>query len=241
MNKSLQIAGVSIVSAAVGLAIGYKVAEKRLTAQFEERLQNEEELMRVYFTTNTQVKKYKTPEEAVADLIPEEELNAPEAEKVVDPRERQQKVQYNKIVTEQKYDPADHFDEAEQGALAAEEVLVRKNVFNTPIDKSLPYVISQDDFMGNATGFDQATLTYYSDGTLSDEKEDIIEDQRMTVGVSLDVRFGEESSDENTVHIRNESLRMEFEVVRSDRSYAEDVLGQGAVPETPQARLRREG
>jgi len=199
MDKSLQIAGVSILSAAAGLVVGYKVAEKRLTTQFELRLQQEEELMRTFFTTKPEVKKYPTPEAAVADLIP-----VPEQEKLVDPRETAQKVQYNKIVKKEEY----IVDEEDEGAKAAAEEFVRKNVFDAnKRNAEDPEVIEQDDFMGNVNGFEQSTLTFYADGQLADDRDMIIDDQLGTVGPGIGGRFGEGSSDENTVHIRNTRLR----------------------------------
>lgn len=216
MDKSLQIAGVSIVSAAAGLIIGYKVAEKRLAAQFEERLETETSEMKTFFE---QVKKpYATPEEAVADLIPE-------PAQIVDPREKAQKVQYNKIV--KVYEG----DDEEQGAAAAEEEIVASNIFQPKVlpnpDPTKPYVISQEVFMLGEPEFDQVTLTYYLEGaTLTDEREDILDDPINTVGDAFVNSFGSFSSDDNTVHVRNERIGIDFEIVKTESSYRKDVLGE---------------
>jgi hypothetical protein len=236
MNQSLQIAGISIVSAAVGLAVGYKVAEKRLAAQFEERLERETAEMKTFYQN---VKKpYSTPEEAVADLIPQPETVVVPA--MVDPREKAQKVQYNKIVKTEEYVAVE--DESEEGAAAAEEELIHQNIFESVRDTENPYIISEDDFMGNETGYEQATLTFYvKGGVLADEREDVIDDMTNTTGNDFPSRFGSGSDNENVVYIRNEKLQMEFEVLKSDRSYEEDVLGMDQPPESPRNRLRREG
>jgi len=95
--------------------------------------------------------------------------------------------------------------------------------------------------MENEPEFEQATLTYYEKGaTLADFREDIIEDYDKIIGEEFMLSFGTGSSDENSVHVRNEFLKMDFEVVRSENSYEQDVLGVEENPiKNPSARQRR--
>lgn len=220
MNESLKFIGATAAGIAVGLVVGYKVAEKRLSVQFEERLERETAEMKVFYKA---VKKpYATPEEAVADLMPEPDPE-PEEAKIVDPRVKAQKVQYNKIVKVEEYEaPADD----EEGAKAAEDLV--RNIF-TPDepDPEKPYLIKQDAFMQNERDYDQATLTFYEQGgVLTDERDTPFEDIASVAGSDFPAWFGAGSSDVNVVHVRNESLRMEFEICRSTNSYEVDVLGQ---------------
>jgi hypothetical protein len=220
MKQSLKMAGVSVLSAGIGLVVGYKVAEKRLGDRFEERLETETAEMREFYTNVKQ--KYESPEEAAAALIPEVTVEVPVVE---DPRVRTQKIQYNKIVKTEKYveDPLDEFAESceiEGGTV------VHRNIFEETLDGT-PRIITQDDFMTNETGYEQATLTYYmKGGVLTDQRDEVIDNAEEVIGVMFAGHFGEGSSDPNTVHIRNDKIRMEFEVVKSERSFEEDVLGQ---------------
>ena len=218
MNQSLKMAGVAVLGAGVGFAIGYKVAEKQLGERFETRLEEETADMREFYTSHK--KTYDTPEEAAAALIPQPE-EAPE-----DPREKTQKVQYHKIVANKGYDGVNVFKEG----CEVEEPEVHRNVFDEqPHDG--PVIITQEDFMANETGYEQATLTYYVKGdTLTDQRDEIFENAIDVVGPLAVHNFGEGSSDPNTVHVRNSRLQMEFEIVKSDRSYEEDVLGQVVSP-----------
>lgn len=231
MNQSLKMVGVATLGAGIGLVIGYKVAEHRLGERFEKRLEEETADMREFYTAHK--KTYNTPEEAAKALIPQTE-ETPE-----DPRVKAQKVNYNKIV-KQYVDPLDEF-KADQGeSCETEEKVVHRNVFDDqPLDG--PVIITQEDFMQNETGYEQATLTFYlKGGVLTDQRDDVIDNAEEVIGPLAAHNFGEGSSDPNTVHVRNAKIQMEFEIVKSERSYEEDVLGQDA-SEAPHQRVRRQG
>lgn len=87
-----------------------------------------------------------------------------------------------------------------------------------------PYVIHVDE--RHERNYTESTLTYYAgDDVLCDEKDRIIEDQEQVVGVENLDRFGHGSNDANIVYIRNDDLAIEVEVIKSERTYAEDVHG----------------
>lgn len=233
----MNVNNVRLISAAfggllMGVGIGYKVAEKRLTVRYDERLERETADMKVFYTAVGK-KKYETPGAAVADLIPEGES---------DPREASQKTAYHKIV-QGVYNSSGDVDE--NTILEGETVRVVRNVFEEARDTSKPYIISQEEFMEGADEIDQGTLTYYVlDKVLTDVRDDVIDDVPATVGDEFQDNFGTGSSDENVVHIRNEKLRMDFEITKSEGSFAQDVLGEDEVPvvkpgERMSARQRR--
>jgi hypothetical protein len=228
MNQSLKVASIGLFGVGVGFAIGYKVTEKRLAARFDERLDAETADMKEFYTNVKQ--KYDTPEEAAAALIPQP------TEEPEDPRVKTQKVQYNKIVKAEQYDgdPLDEFQEGTNEGCEIDEV-VHKNIFDAQ-PPGIPRLITQEDFMTNETGYEQATLTFYAKGAvLTDQRDEVIDNAEDVVGQLFESNFGEGSSDPSTVHVRNDKIQMEFEVVRSGRSYEEDVLGQEDT-ETPSHR-----
>jgi hypothetical protein len=215
MNKSLKVAGAAALGAGIGFAIGFKVAEQKLANRFEERLENETADMREFYTNVRQ--KYDSPEAAAAALITRKEKENE------DPREGTQRIRYDKIVKGEGY--ADDSDE--ETACEIEEISVVKNIFEEAQDQSVPHIITQETFMENETGYEQATLTYYSEGgVVADQRDDVIDNPNDVLGKLSPANFGQGSSDPNVVHIRNHSLQMEFEVVKSERSYQQDVLGE---------------
>lgn len=215
MNDAVKMAAAAALGGGIGFFVGYKVLERRLSEQFDERIQREEELMREHYSL---VKKpYASPQEALEDLVPE----PPIAE---DPREPNMRTAYHKIV-QQEYGEEGEAKADELEAAAAESPV---NIFDiVSPDGSKPYVISMDEFMANESNLGQNTLTYYeSDDTLVDERDHPMAAPNDVIGSNFRVEFGVKSSDANTVHIRNEKLGLEFEVVRSYGSYKREVLGE---------------
>lgn len=225
MTKPLLIA-TAAGSLAMGFFVGYKVAEKRLSAQFEERLDKETANMRVFYRTVE--KPFKTPQEAAAALITEEESESKDSTAET----ANNKVAYHKIAKQYipEEDPeqspvsieGDVFSEGSGGPVAEE--LRHHNVF-----KEEPTIITQEEFMQNDSDYVQGQLTFYkADSVLTDEREDRIDDQDNVVGLENLKMFGNPrsgSSDPNVIHIRNGRLQMEFEVCLSENAYTREVLG----------------
>lgn len=83
-----------------------------------------------------------------------------------------------------------------------------------------PYVISPDDF-GENDDYEKISLTYYSDGVLADDNDDIIEDIDSVVGRDSLTHFGEYEDD--SVFVRNEKRRCDYEILIDRRSYSEVI------------------
>lgn len=79
-----------------------------------------------------------------------------------------------------------------------------------------PYVISPDEY-GVYDNYTQISLTYYSDGVLADDEDEIIEDITNTVGDDFADHFGDYEDD--SVYIRNDRMKCEYEILRDNRSY----------------------
>lgn len=81
-----------------------------------------------------------------------------------------------------------------------------------------PYVISPFDF-GELDGYKQISLTYYADGVLEDDDQEIVRDVDELIGVGSLNTFGEYEDD--SVFVRNERLRVDFEILKDYRTYEE--------------------
>lgn len=83
-----------------------------------------------------------------------------------------------------------------------------------------PYVISPNDFADGNYDHSLYSITYYADGVLSNdwyEQLDIDE----TIGEDSLEHFGDYAED--VVHVRNERLKADYEVVRDPRKYADMI------------------
>lgn len=86
-----------------------------------------------------------------------------------------------------------------------------------------PYIIHKDEFYNQEKGYGQSTITYYEgDDVLVDEHEVPIYNPKDVVGELI---FGKGSGDPNVVHVRNDHLEAEYEVLRDTGFYAVEVLG----------------
>lgn len=96
----------------------------------------------------------------------------------------------------------------------------KNDINETAIKAAAPYVISPDEF-GEIESYDKETLIYYEDGVLcnEDDTEMSEEDIDISVGPDFAQHIGEYEPD--SVHIRNDSLGMDYEILISAKTYAE--------------------
>ena len=85
-----------------------------------------------------------------------------------------------------------------------------------------PYVITPDEF-GEIDEYEKVSLKYYSDGCLTDDQDDIIEDVDEVIGYESLNHFGE--FEEDSVFVRNDALKTDYEILLDPRDYYEIVNG----------------
>lgn len=85
-------------------------------------------------------------------------------------------------------------------------------------DVEEPYVISPDEF-DELDSYNTVSLTYYEDGVLTDDDNEIVEDIAGTVGKNFARHFGD--YEEDAVHIRNDSRKCDYEILRDSRRYSD--------------------
>jgi hypothetical protein len=87
----------------------------------------------------------------------------------------------------------------------------------------LPYTLHQEEFFENELDFHQQTVTYYvGDDIMADQDDVPIYNWHGQMG---DLNFGHGSTDADTVYIRNEMLKSEWEVIRDPGMFSIEVLG----------------
>jgi uncharacterized protein YneF (UPF0154 family) len=214
----------AVVCLAVGAVGGYKYAEKRLMAEFEEAVDAERNAARAMYSGKVAPNQpFATPQEAVEELI-EAEAKEALASYRGEPKEP---VAYHKIKPSTM-----KFEKKE--AEAKPDPIQEENIFAMEQEVGDIHVISLQEFESGESDYDQSTLTYWAlDKILADEQDEKIEDVAGTIGDEALNQFGLRSGDPNVVHVRNKKLEHEFEIVRSESSWAEEVHGMGAPPERP--------
>lgn len=90
-----------------------------------------------------------------------------------------------------------------------------------------PYVISPEDF-DTLDDYECQSLNYYADGVLADDMGNVVEDIDGMVGRDSLNHFGEYEDD--AVHVRNDALQCDFEILRDLDNYS-DVYQSGQRPD----------
>lgn len=83
-----------------------------------------------------------------------------------------------------------------------------------------PYIISPEEF-GENDNYETSSLTFYSDGILADEDDEMVDDVDSLVGFESLNHFGEYEDD--SVFVRNDRLETDFEILLNTMSYS-DIL-----------------
>lgn len=87
-------------------------------------------------------------------------------------------------------------------------------------DVEAPYAIVPEDY-GENDEYETISLTYYSDGVLTDEDDEVITNPSELVGRDFASHFGDYEDD--SVFIRNDNRKIDFEILMDYRTY-QDVL-----------------
>lgn len=89
-----------------------------------------------------------------------------------------------------------------------------------------PYVIEPSDF-DELDDYDTRDLTYYADGILVDIYGNIIADVEDAVGIDYASHIGDYEKD--AVHIRNDRLKIDYEILADPRNYS-DIINRDPYP-----------
>lgn len=137
-----------------------------------------------------------------------------EAEEIFSKRDNDENTQCDKENDDENDDETESFDEAVKIIKENEYVDKDEEVENL----NEPYVIAPEEY-GEIEDYDLITLIYYDDGYLADEMDKVVDDIENTVGENFHTHFGE--YEEDTVFIRNDVRRVDYEIQRDYASYKE--------------------
>lgn len=99
-------------------------------------------------------------------------------------------------------------------------------IINSPdVENEYPYNITAEEF-GEYVDYDVNTLYYFQcqngeDYVVLDEADNIIQDPVSMIGDDFMDHYDEDENDPDVVYIRNDKLRQDYEVLRSESTYEE--------------------
>ena len=84
-----------------------------------------------------------------------------------------------------------------------------------------PYSIDPEEFGDKEEeGWDTMTLTYFADGVLIDDADEVVEQPEIVVGLD-NLKIFEEFPDATCVYVRNETWRTDFEILKDDWKWSD--------------------
>ena len=113
--------------------------------------------------------------------------------------------EYVKMVEDNGYVPKTHMEEVEEEITNGE--WDNKDVYE-------PFIIRPEEY-GELHAYETLSLNYYADGVLTDELDNPIEDVESLVPADFADHFGEYEDD--VVHVRNDNLECDYEILRDLR------------------------
>ena len=101
----------------------------------------------------------------------------------------------------------------------------------TPVTPSAPRIIRPEDF-GDQDGYDEISLTYYSDGVVTDDNDRPMSDDEIeeTIRKESLTHFGEYEDD--SVFVRNDRLKADYEILMDQRTYASVLVEKPYLAQT---------
>jgi len=236
-KPAVLVGAASVVSASAGAILGYRVAVARLQAEFEEEAGKQIEAAKEYYASMRVVNDVKpTPQEILEQVYSTEAQEAREAhESYLGNNPGEEDFGAPVVAAETISEPVQELQvEAPKNVFAGKEPVeevpgewdYERELAIRAENPDKPYIIHHDEYFENETEYEQGSLTYYEgDDTLVDEKDMPVGDDTNVVGDDALTAFGHGSKDKNVVYVRNESLEMDFEIVRSNGKFSVEVLG----------------
>lgn len=186
---------------AAGALAGAFAGARIAKKHYEELAQEEIEEVRAY---------YKNKEEKIEEP---KEVEEKVEEKSI---EVEEKKEYDSIIKHGNYMTMEENEENEEDELCDSD--------------DEPYIIDPSEF-GNYGHYATQTCTYFADGVLVDDVDEVIEDPETLVGnYHVDIF---RDFDATSVYVRNDWMKMDFEIIRDDWFWS-DFDDKGYAPALPE-------
>lgn len=95
---------------------------------------------------------------------------------------------------------------------------IEQPVVDKVLDVNDPYVIDPEEF-GEEEEYDTMTLTYFADGVLIDDVDNVIDEPDPVVGLDNLKIFDEFGA--SSIYVRNDVWKTDFEILKDDWNYSD--------------------
>lgn len=223
MNNNTKVVLSFICGAGVGFFAAAKLLNKRYSEQYEQELMDyKESHARQGDSVGTKIDfGVEVEDEYVEKATPYNTTTRKPPLSDFVARPEKEYVSYNKATSEfpQEDIPENPEEEDDEDDFDDSEFLDSPQQYSDEDNKV--FIIDPAEF-GVLTDYDQVTLTYYADGILAFEDNQIVEEVESTIRFDSLNHFGEYEAD--AVHVRNDFHQTDYEILQSTARYT-DIVG----------------
>lgn len=198
----------------VGAAIGSAVTWKLLKTKFKK--QNDEDIKSVIESFSEKENKEIVDDNVEAD---EDKSDRKIADTIIDTEGyflESEKDEYHQLA-KPKSKPKAKSTKTKTTKSKTTKTKKKEEEVKEEMDASKPYVISPEEF--GECDYAIISLTYYTDGTLTNDRDKIIANVDELIGEDSLNHFGE--YEEDSVFVRNDELQTDFEILKDYRAFSE--------------------
>ena len=185
-----------------GVIAGAFVAARAVKEKYQQEAEEEIAEMREYYR---ELKKESTKVETAEDDTKEESKEEPKDDfKPIEELE-----EAKEIIKDKGYINYTHYNDTD----------IKENNKEERVDENEIYIIDPEEYGGENGEYDTASLTYFKDGVLADEVDEIV--AYNIIGGEENLQPFKDYPDCNAVYVRDDNIMVDYEILRDPYQYDE--------------------
>ena len=196
-----------------GAAIGSVVTAQVVKTKYENLIEEEIQSVRDVYKKKLEETKVESTEENVEEV--KEEVEESQEEVVEERNEYRKIINYNKYAKTEEVEEMQEEEEVEYGGWS---------------DYEDPNVIAPEDF-GCKGEYATQTLTYFADGVIVDDVDEVVEQPEIFIGDHHIEVFRD--FDATAIYVRNEWNRTDYEILKDDWFWSDIDGSDNTISEEP--------
>lgn len=185
-----------------GVIAGAFVAARAVKEKYQQEAEEEIAEMREYYR---ELKKESTKVETAEDDTKEESKE----ESKEDFKPIEELAEAEEIIKDRGYINYTHYNDTD----------IKENNKEEQVDENEIYIIDPEEYGGENGEYDTATLTYFKDGVLADEVDEIV--AYNIIGGEENLQPFKDYPDCNAVYVRDDNIMVDYEILRDPYQYDE--------------------
>lgn len=185
-----------------GVIAGAFVAARAVKEKYQQEAEEEIAEMREYYR---ELKKESTKAETTEDNAKDDTKEEPKDDfKPIEELE-----EAKEIIKDKGYINYTHYNDTD----------IKENKREEQVDENEIYIIDPEEYGGENGEYDTATLTYFKDGVLADEVDEIV--PYNIIGGEENLQPFKDYPDCNAVYVRDDNIMVDYEILRDPYQYDE--------------------